>query len=598
MKRSLPALALLIGAAAPAAAQQRPAARPDAPPRCENGRVAVVFVDNHSIFDTGDPDLDERFAWAYRVANALHVRTREDVIRRELLVRPGDCYDPAVLEDTERLLRAYDFLSHVDIFGIPQPDSTVHVIVDTRDEWSTRVDFRVRMDDGLDFDGVRLREVNLLGTGRAVELFYLERDANRDYGIAYEAPQLLGSRWDLRLGAGRTRAGTSLSQALGYPFVGESGRWAARQRFHRQDRFYDYLAVGGAGETHLLLPVRDKGFDFGFVHRLGDIGHYTTLGAGIGFTELRYPGGPGAIRRVRGDDFGDRETPDSAAVASILAQMEEVRTLRLLFLVGKRDIRWVKRHGLDSMRGDQDVRLGTEAELALGRSLPGRSDDQNVFATLDFYGGAEAGDVLVGTRLRAAGRRDLDAPAGDAGWKDLFADAELIAYWKPSEDSHHTLTFRAAGAGGWETRTPFQLTLGGDLGVRGYPRERFPGGRRALFTLEDRIYFGWPFRDVLDFGGTVFLDAGRVWPGDAPFGTDSGWRAAAGLGLRATLPAGGRTTYRLDVAFPLEDGASWRDLRLIVSIGELLGLSSDARAVRLVEARQLGIPGELLHFPR
>src|SRR5690606_25136703 len=122
---------------------------------CELGRISYVFIDNNSIFDTSDTGLDSRFGWAYRAANALHIPTREWVIRRELLFAPGSCYDPFLLEESERLLRSYGFLSRVDVFGIRQPDGSHHVIVSTRDEWSTRLDLRVGMDDGFGLEGIR-----------------------------------------------------------------------------------------------------------------------------------------------------------------------------------------------------------------------------------------------------------------------------------------------------------------------------------------------------------------------------------------------------------------------------------------------------------
>src|SRR5690606_14512458 len=129
-------------------------------------------------------------------------------------------------------------------------------------------------------------------------------------------------------------------------------------------------------------------------------------------------------------------------------------------------------------------------------------------------------------------------------------------------------------------------------------RFQFPGGRRLLFSLEDRVYFGWPFRDVLDLGGTLFFDLGRVLPGDAPVGVDSGWHAAAGLGLRGAFPAGGRTTYRIDVAWPLARDASWRDVRLVLAIGELNGLSRAAQNESGPTFRQLGVTAEPFHFPQ
>jgi hypothetical protein len=86
---------------------------------CPNGRITYVLLDNNSIFDTSDPELDTRFVWAYRAANALHLRTRPWVIRRELLFRTGDCFDPFLLAESERLLRAYPFLARVDIHAVP-----------------------------------------------------------------------------------------------------------------------------------------------------------------------------------------------------------------------------------------------------------------------------------------------------------------------------------------------------------------------------------------------------------------------------------------------------------------------------------------------
>ena len=76
----------------PAAAQDPLAAvvEGDTTAECTDGRISYVFIDNHSIFDTSDPELDDRFDWAYGIANALHIRTRESVIRRELLFGIGD----------------------------------------------------------------------------------------------------------------------------------------------------------------------------------------------------------------------------------------------------------------------------------------------------------------------------------------------------------------------------------------------------------------------------------------------------------------------------------------------------------------------------
>ena len=274
-------------------------------------------------------------------------------------------------------------------------------------------------------------------------------------------------------------------------------------------------------------------------------------------------------------------------------QRSEINTIRMTAMVGQRNIWYVQRRGLDSMRGEEDVRLGAEATFALGRSLPQFETDDDLAATITLYTGFEVGDGLVVLRARGDGRRDLRADVGTTEWKDVYGEAELLSYLQTEQLERHTFFLRAAAGCGWNTVTPFQLTLGGARGLRGYRREDFPGGRRLVATLEDRIYFGWPFRDLADVGGTVFVDAGRVWRGDAPFGNDSDWQASAGLGLRVSFPAGGRSIGRLDFAWPLEKGVGLGDVRITLSLDEVIGLSANARDAQLLRSRRETVAGDL-----
>jgi hypothetical protein len=589
------ALLLLVLLAAPLPAQTPPAGPPAPPEPCPSGEISYVYIDNSSIFDLSDPGLDGRFGWAYRLANRLHIRTREWVIRRELLFGPGSCYDPFLLNETERLLRSYDFLARVDVFPVAQPDGSYHVIVATRDDWSTRLDVRFGSSDGFGLEGVRIAEDNILGTGQSVGLFYFEHEATRDYGISYFTPQLFGTRWDLTSELARTRAGTGVHQEIAYPFVGEVGRWAGRQSFRREDQFFEYV-VGDAPLTdtsHVIMPVREQSFDLAVIRRVGHRGNMALIGTALSYQQLSYPG---LIQVAAGGDFDRLEPAPDSLARPLLQQRSSLGNLRAFALVGHRNVWWVRRQGLDSMRGQEDVRLGAEAVLALGRSLPSIEVDDDLYAMLGLYTAFELGDLLVVTRGRGDARRDLGAVAGVNEWQDVYGEAELLGYLQTRMLPRQTLFMRAALAGGWHTRTPFQLTLGGVHGLRGYGRERMPGGRRLVLTLEDRFFIGWPFASVFDLGGTVFADAGRIWGGDAPFGVDSGWRASIGTGLRVSFPAGSRSTYRVDVAWPLDRGAEFGDFRVTLSIGELRGLHPRTGDMQLLRSRTQNVGGELFTF--
>lgn len=561
---------------------------------CATGQIARVVVDNASIFDVDSPELDSRFRWAYRLANSLHFRTREDVVRRELLFAPGDCLDPFRVDETERLLRGFNFLSHAEVRSNRLPGGTQEVLIETRDDWSTRVDVKVRVDDGLRLEGASINEANLLGTGQNVGVFFFERDATLEYGFTYGTPQLASTRWDLTLAAGRSRPGTFLREEVAYPFVGEIGRWAGRQSFSHNDRLFEYIARDDAdlGAPFVLVPVRQKFFDAAAVRRVGGPGSMALIGAGISYRRLNYPG---VVEVAFDGDFDNRVPADSTQIAAVEHQTEEIETLRVSALLGRRSIRWVQRRGLESLRGLEDIKLGTEAGIAVGRSIPWLGIDDDVAVTLSFYTGTAADGGMIVARGRADMRRALD-DSDDAGWRDLYADGELLAYWQPGASSRHTLFFRAAGLGAWATRTPFQLTLGGERALRGYDAERFPGGRRALFTLEHRLYLNGPFDQLLNLGTTAFVDAGRMWAGNVPFGIDSGWRASAGLGLRGAFPTGSRNTYRIDFAWPIDRHTRLGDFRLRISVGEPHGLAAGTADFQFLRSRPEGVGGNLFEF--
>jgi len=584
-------LVLAVGAAA-AGAQE--AVRSSGP--CPDGRISYVLLDNNSIFDTSDPELDSRFLWAYRAANALHLRTRPWVIRRELLFRSGDCYDPFLLAESERLLRAYTFLARVDIHAIPQADGSKHVIVDTHDDWSTRIDIRLRVERELRFEGIRLSELNFLGMGQAVGVFFYERDVTRDYGLTYWTPQIGRTRWDFAASAGHTRAGDFVRQQIGYPFLGEIGRWAGRQTFDYDEQYFDYIVLDDARNLspHALVPVRERVLEASVLRRFGERGRTRLLGLGVSYQQLRHLG-PAEVAPE--GEFDNRVPADSLTATALRAQGTQREAARIHALLGLRGVRWIERQGFDSMKSDEDIRLGYEAGLALGRSIPALGDNDMTVATL-LYGAFHAGAAVVIARARSDALRMLGATRGLPRWQDVSADAELFAYVRGAAWQHHTVLLRMAAAGAWHTVTPFQLTLGGERGVRGYDLERYPGGRRVVLTVEDRIYTGWPLRDVMDAGFTVFADAGRIWSGDAPFGLDSGWRASAGAGLRIGFPADSRTTFRLDFAWPIERGTRLGDFQIRMSAGELIGIGSANSDLQFRRSRQEGVAADLFRFAR
>ncbi len=569
---------------------------------CEAGRISYIFIDNKSIFDTSEMEEGSRFLLAYRIANALHFRTREDFLSRELLFETGDCFDPFLLEETERILRSYPFIAGADVFDIPQPDGTRHVLVDTQDEWTLQLGLGMSLDDGFHLEGISLSEKNFLGQGVLLGLFYHERKERRDLGVILETPRLKDTRMDGRVAFGQTRTGIFFEEGMAYPFVGEIGRYAAIHRFRRRESLFPYVSWQHPDFSHVGLPFLEQDVAFAVAGRVGRPGNLTLFGVGLSWENLDFNGFPGSLESIRDGDFSAPGTADQAAVDLIAPQAESRSITRVSFLLGQRNLHFVQRSGLDALQGIQDVRLGSEVTVTLGRSLGifknGQEEQEDdLYTRVTVFAGLAPGNWVVNSNFRVEGRQLFAGREGKGGWHDAFGEGDVYAYWQPPRWNAHTIFTRVSGAGGWNVGVPFQLTLGGRDAVRGYREEDYPGGRRLLVTVEDRIRVSWPAPALLDFGLGFFVDAGRVWRSDVPYGADSGWRASVGMGLRIGFPPGSRDVLRLDLALPVERGTGLKDLVFRVSLSEILGILPGFSDGQLSRSRSAGIGPDIFTIP-
>jgi hypothetical protein len=295
---------------------------------------------------------------------------------------------------------------------------------------------------------------------------------------------------------------------------------------------------------------------------------------------------------------GSVDSPLSPADSVRLLGLDSISDVRIVFLAGQRNLRFDRRRALDAVRGSEDVSLGGEVELGVGRSLTAFSTDDDITLNLGISMATDLpAGVLAGGRMIVQGRRDNRARAGAAEWRDVVGQLDAWAYWRPSDESHHTVVAALSGAGGWHTDVPFQLTLGSGSGLRGFGRHEYAGQRRAVVSLEDRAYLAWPARRLFDLGTVVFTDVGRSWAGNDPFGTDSDLEVDVGAGLRVAFPAGSRRTYRLDVAKPLHPGPEGRGIQITLGVGQAIGRGSVGRDGQVTRSSRRMLSPSLFTFP-
>lgn len=553
-----------------------PLAAQDADSACPDGRISYIFIDNHSIFDPNELGEERSFQWAYELVNALHMDTRASFLSDEILVSVGDCYDPFLIDESGRLLRSYSFIADADVFGIQQDDGTWHVVVDTADEWTTEFNVHFNFEEGVEFRGVDLTEESFLGRGILLGAFLEQNDELRDIGGRVGTPRLLGTRIDALLSAGSTRVGSFFEQRLVYPFVGEIGRYAGSQTFRRREDRFTYWAGEGQEFSHVLLPLDEEALELSLAKRFGEPGDLTTVGLSFERRTLEFPGYPGAVVVGFDGNFGESEPAGDDLAERLRGQTRFTAATRLSLLLGRRRVEFVRRQGLDALTGVQDVPLGTDLSLSLGRSIgflaPSDDTPEDLQSRASFFHGSETGPFLFTVRAGLDARHVLSGGVAGKGWRDVTAQLYGLAYWQRPAWPTHTFVGRLAASGSSRSTLPYQLTLGGSNGLRGYPERSYPGGRRLVMSLEDRLYVGWPAPQLFDLGFTFFGDVGRMWASGIPFGEDSGWRGSVGGGLRLGFPAGTRGVIRLDLAFPLDRERAGNPI-LRLALFEVVGLN-------------------------
>jgi hypothetical protein len=514
---------------------------------CDGRPIRAIRIEATDIFSSDDSLIP---GFVRSAGNAIHWQTRQDVVRLDLLFAVGDRCDPRRLRETERLLRARAYIRSADVVPIATADGGVAVLVITRDEFS--LSGRLRIGRGGDFPvkHVGFGEENVLGRGIRVQTDYSDLGRRATFRAELLDRHFLGRRVEAELEGGKSQAGPVVAETVRRAFESDFDRVAWRESVQYRKEPFSLVSTALGGVLQPLVATEEE---VGVATRIGEPGQLRIVGFALSNDRLHVEGAPLA------------QTPDldSTAAAQLAGRFEERRLVRAHLLLGARNITFYPHRGLDAIHAIEDAPEGLQAGLVLGKSLFGGGGLQrDWFAAMELTTGTEVNHrLLLFTHSKLEGRYVQSA----GKWDGVLADGEVLVY---DIGPRITTVVAADAAGGWETRTPFQLLLAGPEGLRGYGSAAVPVGRRIVLRGEQRYFLGSAF-GFADVGGAVFAEAGCGWAGDAVFGENTGMLATVGVGLRLATPRGSRRTYRLDLAVPLSRGLG-PELRL--AMGQQFGI--------------------------
>ena len=265
-------------------------------------RIGQVTLVTSNIFSPAEiHDSPALVGFLRGAMNSLHTTTRSGVLRRELLFRTGELYDPAKLQETERNLRTLGFLSAVAVTAVDTTaDGRVQVEVATRESWSLQTTFAyARASSGDQRWNVQLSEQNFLGHGVTLGLGVGSDEDSGFWNLWYRQRRLLGKGLWFGFDASDREDGHIRKVFLSRPFWAQQDRWGLD--LTGWDRAFEiryYLSnAGPAGQDparpaslHALLPYRDRGLDARCAVRVWGraAGRIWRIGGGVQVAETRY----------------------------------------------------------------------------------------------------------------------------------------------------------------------------------------------------------------------------------------------------------------------------------------------------------------------
>lgn len=520
-----------------------PAARAEEPPdelpsfgelEAAGARIGEIRVITHNIFDTEDPRENYLL---FRWANALHIRTQPHVVRRLLLFHSGEPISARLIEETERLLRKQRYLYDVTLRPVAVHDGVVDIEVMTHDTWSLDVSVSAGRAGGANTSSLGISEFNLLGTGIAVS-YGRSNDLDRSGNEFVVSDEHAFDGWtNVSLSLAKNSDGRRNAISAIRPFYALDTRWAAGATGLDEDRIDSVYNAGEIVSQYRHEQRRGEVY-YGLSRGLID-GWARRASAGFTLQDNRYLTEPGRI--------APPQLPTDEKLVGPFVRFELVEE------------RYQRLENRNVMGEPEFFALGLASTVQLGWASKalGSSHDALLYAGTISRGFEPGPQQTLQTSAAISGQL-VD---GRIYRQQLGGE---LRYYLPH--SRRALFYTAASADMLTNPDVLDmLLLGGDNGLRGYPLRYQSGTRRALFTVEERVYSDWYLWRLFRIGGAAFADMGHAWGGTNVNTVNPGWLGDVGIGLRiVSTRAAFSNVLHIDLAFPLQATGDIDKVQLLV----------------------------------
>ncbi|HMJ11049.1 MAG TPA: hypothetical protein VK524_06555 [Polyangiaceae bacterium] len=520
-------------------------------PQPDGKRIQSIEIVRLEVFDERDPVPD--------FINVFHVTSREYVIERELLFREGERYDPLKVAESARNLRTPKQLSVVLVLAVRgSTDDEVRVLVITKDVWSLRLNWDVKLSNGRIASLVlNPTEQNLLGTHTSIGFKFRLLPDTYSLGGQFSNTRVFGTRMQASIGANAIfnrdsgeSEGSYGSAFFGQPLFSVASKWGfqtavawleetSRSFIGLDQRVYDarpraLQAAACAGDSR-CIP-----YEYFSERAVAEASAVRSFGKAYKY-DLRF-GAELDHRDYAPPNLAAYDADAGRAFVRDVLPVSDTRISPILELHAY-DARFVRLLDFETLSLQEDVSLGHELLWRVypaSRDLGSSRDLIGTYAALSYTLPISDGIVraLAASNIELAAQEKHDA---------LFEGA--LRFVTP-RFAFGRFVYDALLLNRYRNYLNRRFVLGGDTRLRGYAPSAFIGKDVVASTLEFRSR---PIEILsAQVGAAVFYDAGDAFDGFESVAVKHG----AGAGVRILFPQLDRTVFRADWGFPLNPGYS------------------------------------------
>ena len=452
-----------------------------------------------SVFDKNDPDENNGL---YLFLNKLHINTRSNVVRAQLLFEQGELLNVKKIQESERILRKRSYLTNAYIVPLTVCANHVDIMVVTQDSWSLEPQLSLSKESEGTKSGFAISDGNILGTGNSLTIGYEENTQRNLISYDFSNPHIFNSQIATKIYYADTSDGRDTIVDISHPFYSLETPWAAG--FYTQDVTLE--------EQIRHMDVQINEFEHQTMTNRIFYGLATDITAG--YTQRWLVG----ITNEEDNFFISEDT-----LQAIPGQRKAVYPwVEYQFL----ENRYGVFKNVNQIQRPEDIALGQNFSFRLGYAGTQFDNPDDVIRYIGEYTNIVDFDSqhIFETTVNVDGRRHSKIEDGDS----TVAGVTLAYNYFQDEKRRWYAGFTYEI--GQDLAQYEELTVGDITGMRGYPTDYQRGDERYVFTVERRYFSDLHLFNLLRVGAVAFVDVGKAW-GVEQYGY-SPLLSNVGLGLR------------------------------------------------------------------